>query len=1451
MRTDLQLYIGTSPADINEDSYILMNYSNEEATNPTIVKCSYSQSVTLPGTPRNHAIFGSFFRLDRATVAGGGIGAQYNPLKRVPFTIYTSLGEVAARGYCKLESVAYKGAEVYSYSVSLYGGLSGFFYNYSYKADGTKKTLGDLYWPDLQAGQGYTIEPNDQRPFRAQDVASAWSALAAGTEASLGQVLNFAPCYNGIPDDTNFDASKAIYKGDKHPNIYLSKTVDGTTYTPKSDANGYVMMEMAGKHTEWEIGDLRANRQRPVVRVMYLLYAMQMTENAGDYRLMLDSQFFASNNPYYTQTWITMPIPAHKSSATSYAWRDYLDGSDTPAAYLISYAKTFGLMFVVDEAAKTITLMSRDKYYTEYKDSVIDLTGKVDFPSIGVKPYGVDTKTYLFQNEMQGQYASEYEDKYSRRYGSYALNTGYDFDNASSDLMKDTALQGAADVVEGSAAFVDYAGGADPTTGSITKYDFKMPFLEDVKWKLWNGTKTLDCAIEDKTGAPYFWGNDHYIDFLPKIQLHEAEGKPTDGAGVLLFFCGVKDVPETRVGSVGISQAQFFLTDDNAAMTTLAGKPCYDVSDTGTQITSLPSFRRALMDGSTMKGTLDWGDPRETATPSETYVTGKNIFAQRWQGYLADRYDVDSKVMECKVDLRSYNVGNGLLRHFFYFGGAVWSLNKIINHSLTTDGLTDCEFVKVKSINAYANSQYLLSEWYLYTDVSSVSFAGAGGSATINVNSNDTWTASSNQSWASVSRNGNVITVTVPATQANRAATITITGAHSTGATVSVAQAVSQYSYQFSNVQRTYSAGASAILADGSNYAMFKATVKVYDGATLVETRENEPLIPSLSSEVFYVNGNQIKAYNLGTEQTYERSVTPSLSYAGVSVPNTTYVSQQANTIVSTTPASTTTTGATFTLSSNTVTEEGGTVYLTTERAWSRTAEIYTYTSGATSGGAVTTGTEAVTPTYSISPNTGITATTLADHRVQLVIAAAQTTRSWQISCAYDTYSSVKGITQLANTTYAIIASTLIYSNGLGYIAADGSGYAYYRATVGKYIGSTLVRTYENQIVAMEPEDSTHFYVESYQIKGYDLATTETAQRSSRVLLTWHDTLSAASASAYAETNVAQQANVKSVYQAAYDEINNVAFTKSTTTIPSSGGTCEIQAAKSITHHDAVYIYTSGDTEGGATSSTIVMAAPSVTCVPNTGITINSANNKTILTAQSTSTLRRWQVVISEAGYGDTFVLYQAGQYVTLSIENVDADDVNMDVEDCTTEQHSGWLGSGESTQMEFATSAGAESAIGLDYAMPSGYGKLLYILNNDEEDFSEPENLIYSKYCRGMLIEEVLFEIPNSELTTGDGIYLIEKDVTEWDKPYVLTDNEWQAPSSASATYVQIVGYDNIEIDSCFCDVDWATFQITDDNSIDIQVTANTTGVYRKAHIYIMDIGGDYIFKYTIIQSA
>ena len=255
MKRRITLYLGGLRADLSEDGFILLNYAVSDLTNPAIVRNSWTQEVDLPRTPDNDHIFGGSFRLDRVP-GTGGTGPDFNAGRRLPFAIYTDAGEVLFSGYAKLNSVKKD-----AYKVTLYGGLGEFIYNLSYDSNGERKTLASLdYGEDL----GFTIN--------AQAVRDAWDRLAGDTsKPAKWDIINFAPCYNGIPD--NFQADKAV---GNPADFGLSTIISG--HTPKA---GYALFNFPEAKDEYQMKDLRSYLQRPVLSTATLLDAICNPDNNG------------------------------------------------------------------------------------------------------------------------------------------------------------------------------------------------------------------------------------------------------------------------------------------------------------------------------------------------------------------------------------------------------------------------------------------------------------------------------------------------------------------------------------------------------------------------------------------------------------------------------------------------------------------------------------------------------------------------------------------------------------------------------------------------------------------------------------------------------------------------------------------------------------------------------------------------------------------------------------------------------------------------------------------------------------------------------------------------------------------------------------------------------------------------------------------------------------------
>lgn len=286
MKRSITLYIGGTRADLQDDTFVVFNYALANLTNPAVQRNSWSQSVTLPRTPANNKLFGDAFRVDR-TAGTGGSGAAFNASRKTPFAIYSAAGEIIVSGYLKLDAVTPTG-----YEVSLFGGLGSFYYTLSYDDAGNKRTLADL---DFGMSLDFDIT--------AQAVLDAWARLGGDTSKSAKwDIINFAPCYDGIPD--KFGAGKALATPGTIglPSSFIK---DGKEYFPAT--SGHFLFTLAEAVDGWAAHDLRSYLQRPVLSVWKMLQAIANPENNGGWSLDLSDINDTDKWPL-RDCWLTRPL---------------------------------------------------------------------------------------------------------------------------------------------------------------------------------------------------------------------------------------------------------------------------------------------------------------------------------------------------------------------------------------------------------------------------------------------------------------------------------------------------------------------------------------------------------------------------------------------------------------------------------------------------------------------------------------------------------------------------------------------------------------------------------------------------------------------------------------------------------------------------------------------------------------------------------------------------------------------------------------------------------------------------------------------------------------------------------------------------------------------------------------------------------------------------------------
>lgn len=300
MRQEIFLYIDNQEVEFQTPPNINYNYSVTDLLNPTVIKNSFSKTITIQGTSQNNKIFGHIWNVERRQATGGQGGVYFNPSKKADFKLYVD-GDLYESGYVKLDKVKMNNGLI-EYEITLYGGLGEFFYNLSTKENGEKMTLADLYYGygrNAAGEQDYSLKGQEFN-FRINKdlVKQCWyedNGPATTDTQAFQYYINFAPCYEGIPD--NFAADKVLMNRDSFNAMFPDASASTVPY---------VLGTLPKDMTTEEMKDYRSYLQRPVIRVGAILNAICDPENNGGYTVSSDF-FNGEGNPYFNDTWMTLP----------------------------------------------------------------------------------------------------------------------------------------------------------------------------------------------------------------------------------------------------------------------------------------------------------------------------------------------------------------------------------------------------------------------------------------------------------------------------------------------------------------------------------------------------------------------------------------------------------------------------------------------------------------------------------------------------------------------------------------------------------------------------------------------------------------------------------------------------------------------------------------------------------------------------------------------------------------------------------------------------------------------------------------------------------------------------------------------------------------------------------------------------------------------------------------
>ena len=636
-----ELYINGKKVEFESTGIsILFQRQRTDYTNPTIVKNSFTKTIKLPGTKINSSIFNEIWKLDRIQW-----DKAFNASKRTPFILINN-GALVEQGYVKLNNIVWNSStNSYTYEVTLYGELGNLLYGLSYNIDSVTEEVSPLTLEDLDLGFNEFRISKDLIDY-------AWKRLdnnssTSGDNYKIFDTINFMVSYDGIPQANNFDTKTVWCSVDRkadvrwkdhhyYANQFPSEIVeDNVTYkyintrlTKMDPEDHYALMELKKDLTPLEMRDLRSYLLRPVINIKKMFEAIG--KYIGDhygYTLDMSDPFF--NTYDFKSTWMTLSmlyeIDPDVESGTKFTKKQLLSNTSSPASYLISFCKIYGIYLDVDYFEKKLTLTRLPNFFNREKINEL----KVDLSrEIKINPLSFDKASYTFDyGQGEGEFLKKYKETYDIQYGSKKVNTGYRFDASTAPYIDNNIFRQGVDSIDQS-IYYRYPYFAKNSFGTDVLFTYPVGLLDEANlptYKLFDmdtynssgEIKTIDGEMSphwypgifdesNKTLYGYnvvnsgyqfmnvWWGGlrpQVWQDSFPKLQCHSEDNKAVDGKNILVRFSGFRQAGYGHLTStedrtfwnidsysddiIDATSVNYLLSDDNPYLKQFIGKNCY------------------------------------------------------------------------------------------------------------------------------------------------------------------------------------------------------------------------------------------------------------------------------------------------------------------------------------------------------------------------------------------------------------------------------------------------------------------------------------------------------------------------------------------------------------------------------------------------------------------------------------------------------------------------------------------------------------------------------------------------------------------------------------------------------------------------------------------------------------------------------------------------------------
>lgn len=417
-------------------------------------------------------------------------------------------------------------------------------------------------------------------------------------------------------------------------------------------------------YNEYQRNEYRSYYQRPMLRVRNLIEQI-LTESG--YTYTLDAGFFNKSNHYWNETYIIMDrlkvadeqIQDNKvgniRSGDAVTYGMMIGQGTSQYDFFISYCMMFGILVIMNKNDKSIRLVQRKDYFSEYE--VLEWSEKIDYQkSTRLEVLTFNFKTGVLRYEGAGsKYEERYEESNNIPYGSLNFETGYEFNN-DEKVFLETVFQNTV-----------YSREYDPTFNGRYKDQ---------------AGKTIDAYADDKILPALFTTSGDQMSY-------------NESSYHLVFWSGMQEL-----------RTAISLSDDNPRMLDISLFMWTDASNDVTIKNKIPNITALFPSGSSSVNSLYFSRPgKQYYTGGVTYPDGISIYDIYHEGYYKELYNNNNKILTAYFYLDSVDINQFAFNQFITIGDSLWFINKITDYDLTNEASAKVELIRVSDIKGYTGDK--------------------------------------------------------------------------------------------------------------------------------------------------------------------------------------------------------------------------------------------------------------------------------------------------------------------------------------------------------------------------------------------------------------------------------------------------------------------------------------------------------------------------------------------------------------------------------------------------------------------------------------------------------------------------------------------------------------------------------------------------------------------------